>query len=69
MRREDKFIIFGTLLILIMGAVSHYYMSRKDQLGVSIETGSYACTAEVQICPDGTQVGRVAPYCHFSPCP
>lgn len=27
------------------------------------------CTADVQHCPNGSYVGRVAPYCTFAPCP
>jgi|GEM_PF-3298204 len=28
-----------------------------------------ACTADAQLCPDGSYVGRVAPSCAFAPCP
>jgi hypothetical protein len=28
-----------------------------------------ACTQEAKLCPDGSYVGRVGPYCAFAPCP
>lgn len=31
--------------------------------------GKYACTEEAMICPDGSSVGRVLPYCKFEKCP
>ena len=33
------------------------------------EAGPVACTLDVQQCPDGSYVGRVAPNCEFAPCP
>ena len=27
------------------------------------------CTQEVKLCPDGSSVGRVPPFCSFAPCP
>lgn len=28
-----------------------------------------ACTQDAKICPDGSSVGRVPPFCKFAPCP
>ena len=30
---------------------------------------SIACTEEAKLCPDGSAVGREAPFCDFAPCP
>lgn len=36
---------------------------------VSEGTKPVACTMDARICPDGSAVGRVGPYCEFAPCP
>lgn len=32
-------------------------------------TGMVSCTLDALQCPDGSFVGRTAPYCEFAPCP
>jgi hypothetical protein len=53
--------------VLALGLLSSYLLKTftpKEKVN-----GSWACTADAMICPDGTGVGRVPPYCHFAPCP
>ncbi len=35
----------------------------------SHEHAATACTQDAKICPDGSTVGRVGPYCQFADCP
>ncbi len=38
-------------------------------LGCVSNPPNVACTQELKLCPDGTGVGRTAPFCEFAPCP
>ncbi len=51
-------ILFGTLVWLIF---AEHHIMRK-----SVDAG---CTQEARMCPDGSSVGRIAPYCEFAECP
>ncbi|MCR4369414.1 MAG: hypothetical protein NUV67_05920, partial [archaeon] len=55
---------------------------RGDEVAVLVNSGDYdkmqtlgwknlspvACTLDAKICPDGSAVGREAPFCEFTPC-
>lgn len=32
-------------------------------------SGEVVCTMDAKVCPDGTSVGRISPFCEFAPCP
>ena len=36
---------------------------------VSCGNNFQGCTEEAKLCPDGSSVGRVPPFCEFEPCP
>ncbi len=67
MKVETNLIIYGTLAVLILGLLSAYLL--KTFVPKEKVNGSWACTADAMLCPDGSAVGRVPPYCHFAPCP
>ncbi len=65
-------IILGAAVLLILFAfLSNLVAVKEDAPSIPPDNsnGSWACTADAFICPDGTGVGRVPPYCHFAPCP
>ncbi len=68
MRTDTEIIIVGTIFVLLFGLVSRLMILRHTPLAEQ-DLGSWACTADAQICPDGTSVGRVPPYCLFAACP
>ncbi len=69
MRKETDVIIIGTVLVLFFGLVSQFILSHRVPATLTEEYhGSWSCTADVYICPDGSEVGRIPPYCHFGPC-
>jgi hypothetical protein len=50
------------LVLILLGLV---IMSMQTTNGPK----EIACTADAQLCPDGSAVGRVPPHCDFAPCP
>ncbi|HYD92984.1 MAG TPA: hypothetical protein VEB18_00785 [Candidatus Paceibacterota bacterium] len=58
-----KSLIFGIVLILLIGIGGFFYRT------VSEQSPTVACTEEAKICPDGTSVGRIPPSCEFAECP
>lgn len=44
-----------------------YHVEQVENCAVN--NNAVACTMDVQQCPDGSFVGRVAPSCDFAPCP
>lgn len=70
METETRFIINSALGIILFGIFSSAVIgdaTATDALTTNI--GSWACTAELEVCPDGSYVGRVPPYCHYAECP
>ena len=65
--------MMSVILIIVFAVVSTIVINRvrQKQAHPSEETGrgSFACIADAKQCPDGSYVGRVAPYCQFAPCP
>lgn len=54
----------GIMLILII-YFAQPYPSTMDPDGTEV----IACTMDAKQCPDGSYVGRVAPFCEFAECP
>lgn len=69
MKTEFKIILTGAFLIMLFGLLSNAILhgSTVDS-SQSIAEGSFACTMDAQVCPDGSYVGRIPPYCQFAPC-
>ena len=62
---------YGTLAtvgIVVLAIIVTLWI--MDARGADIVTpAGVACTAEGQLCPDGSAVGRTGPNCEFAPCP
>jgi hypothetical protein len=69
MKTETQLIIGSAIFIILFGMVSSLVV---NNFRVSAQTdkvlGSWACTADTKVCPDGSSVGRVPPYCQFASC-
>ncbi len=68
MKRETDIIIAGTVFVLLFGLVSSLLIRNRPVELTQEWQGSWACTADTLECSDGTFVGRIPPYCHFSQC-
>lgn len=68
MKRDTELIIVATLFVLLFGLVSRLVVVRQGGLTEEAQ-GSWACTTDTHTCPDGSEVGRVPPYCLFAACP
>jgi hypothetical protein len=69
MKTEFKIILTGAFVVMLFGLLSNAVLhSRTEDYSLGIEKGSFACTTDAQICPDGSYVGRIPPYCQFAPC-
>lgn len=64
-----KSLIFGVVLILILGVGGFVYKNVMETGKGPLGSGVVACTADAKLCPDGSGVGRVGPECEFAPCP
>jgi hypothetical protein len=64
---QTNLIIGGTVFILLFGLFSNYLL--QDYAPAETVQGSWACTADIQVCSDGSTVSRVPPYCKFQACP
>lgn len=67
MKKDLLFIVCGASAILIFAllttlAKDEQYLERPEK------NGSWACAADTFLCPDGSSVKRVPPYCHFAAC-
>jgi hypothetical protein len=51
-------------LLLSIGGLGGFLLSKGNVFKKNV-----ACTLEAKVCPDGTSVGRVLPFCEFAPCP
>jgi len=71
MNEEMRAIIIGTLFVLAFAFVSDLLVSKESENFDTAEAayGSWACSADVYVCPDGTEVYRTPPYCKFAACP
>jgi hypothetical protein len=66
-KSKRKFVIIGIViaaLLLIAGSsfAAYHYIKKPQKQKV-------ACTQEIRVCPDGSNVGRTGPNCSFAPCP
>lgn len=68
-RMKNKDVIKGALaLAVIIIAIIYFgkpYSSTIDPDGTEV----VACTMEAKQCPNGSYVGRIAPFCEFEACP
>lgn len=69
MKEEMRLVIAGTVFILVFAFLSSFVMGGSQEELPEGAYGSWACTTDVQVCPDGTEVGRTPPYCRFAACP
>ena len=69
MKEDMRTVIGGTIFILLFAFASHLVIKGSSVEKVEAVQGSWACTTDVYICPDGTEVGRTPPYCKFASCP
>lgn len=53
-------------IILFVIVIFSIFLAGCTTVGIEPNTG---CSKELQVCPDGTSVGRVFPSCDFAPCP
>ncbi len=67
LKADVRIIVGATLFMLVLGVLTTYLVNHSDTKPDPI--GSWACTADAQLCPDGSSVGRIPPYCQFAPCP
>lgn len=66
--KDTTIVIGSTIFILLFGVLSSYVA--KGSVSPSSEFfGSWSCTAELRVCPDGSTVSRTPPYCQFAACP
>lgn len=68
MKDDTNIVVIGTLFILLFGMLSNVVITHQSSAVVETAQGSWACTTDVNMCPDGSYVGRVPPYCQFSLC-
>lgn len=73
MKSEARIIFTGAVLVILFGLLSSALLKNQSQSFTLSERGedigSFACTMDAKVCPDGTFVGRVPPYCQFAACP
>jgi hypothetical protein len=69
MKEEMRTIIGGTVFILLFAMFSSFIIGDSSKKEVEAAQGSWACTTDIYICPDGSEVSRTPPYCKFASCP
>lgn len=68
LKYDTNLIVIGTVIFMILLAFLSTYLLRNGSTTEPVD-GSWACTADAKLCPDGSSVGRTPPYCQFAPCP
>lgn len=67
---KNKDIIKGALALGVIFIALVYFGKPFDPVTNDIDTTEpIACTMDAKQCPDGSYVGRVAPFCEFAECP
>ncbi len=61
---RQTFLLF-VAAILIVGAILIYTVAKRP---LPSERGTH-CSADAQLCPDGSYVIRTGPNCEFADCP
>ncbi len=73
MKKESRIILIGAFLIILFGMLSAAVLNSRQTMPTASaradEKGSFACAMDAKVCPDGTFVGRIPPYCQFANCP
>ncbi|MCR4279655.1 MAG: hypothetical protein NUV78_02895 [Candidatus Zambryskibacteria bacterium] len=67
MQSEIRTVIGGVIFILVFAIFSALVIENYKPKTQPYE-GSWACTTDVMICPDGREVQRTPPYCQFASC-
>jgi hypothetical protein len=60
-----KTLLFGVVLIVLLGVAGFFYRNVMEQRG---SPEPVACTMDAKVCPDGSAVGRTGPSCEFALC-
>ncbi len=68
MKTETRLIIGSTVFIILFGMVSNFVINSSAHNQSETFSSSWACTADIQVCPDGREVTRTPPYCQFASC-
>lgn len=68
LKTDTNTIVVGAVVFMILLASLSTYLLNNSSNVEPVE-GSWACTTDAKICPDGSAVGRTPPYCQFAPCP
>lgn len=66
MNTKNLWIVIGILAVVAIGV---YVSSRPKSITSIPSPDAVACTADAQMCPDGSFVGRTGPNCQFAACP
>lgn len=68
-KQVQRAIIIVAIIIVLALIVWFEYKKQPLAIAPQKQQPVVACTLEAKLCPDGSYVGRVAPDCHFAPCP
>lgn len=66
---KNKDTIKGIFALAIILLVIIYFGEPLSSSLEDTDAGPIACTMDAKQCPDGSYVGRVAPFCEFAECP
>ena len=67
MNTKNLWIVIGVLALIAVGV---YVITKSNTNPSGANTDdSVVCPADVQMCPDGSAVGRIGPDCRFAECP
>lgn len=66
---KNKDVIIGALALASMFIVILYFAQPYPGIDLDDSETPVACTMDAKQCPDGSYVGRVAPFCEFAECP
>jgi len=71
MAKEKGNLILAIIVVVCFTAViaMGLYLIYDKSLFTKEQVKSVACTQEVKLCPDGSNVGRIGPNCAFAACP
>jgi hypothetical protein len=71
MKTEARIILTGAMIVILFGLLSSALIKNNSSnfARESTAEGNFACTMDAKVCPDGTYVGRIPPYCQFAACP
>lgn len=65
---KNKDVIKGALALGII-LITIIYFAQPYPTNIDPGVDAVACTMDAKQCPDGSYVGRIAPFCEFAECP